>query len=131
MKILTYCHILLLTFTWAYTSKAQLVASFETSTQAALAVAQRPYTQSTQAEAHLLSGTECVSYSRASSLFQSSSTQAAAKRQPKLATKPGELSKLRCYTSGQAGRNLVIVQGLAPNGRLGSAATIFEVKPAL
>ena len=35
------------------------------------------------------------------------------------------------YTSDQAGRYLVVVQGLTPDGRLGSTSTTLEVKPAL
>ncbi len=51
--------------------------------------------------------------------------------QPQLLTKPGQAQSLSFYTSDQAGQYVVVVQGLAGDGRPGSATTIFEVKPAL
>ena len=38
---------------------------------------------------------------------------------------------LSFYTADQAGRYLVVAQGLAPDGRLGSTSFTFEVKPGL
>ncbi|WP_157886917.1 hypothetical protein [Hymenobacter sp. PAMC 26628] len=39
--------------------------------------------------------------------------------------------ELKFFTSDQAGRYLVVVQALAPNGQTGSTTFTFEVKPAL
>jgi hypothetical protein len=79
MKTLTYCYLLLLALFSAYSARAQAVASADSSVQAAVAAARQPYTQATQAEARLLSGTEYVNYSRPNSLghqfFQSNIAQ--------------------------------------------------------
>jgi hypothetical protein len=51
--------------------------------------------------------------------------------QPSLTLKPGTSQELTFYSSQQAGRYVVVVQGLAADGQAGSASTVFEVKPAL
>ncbi len=51
--------------------------------------------------------------------------------QPQLLLQPGQPSSLSFYTSDQAGRYLVVAQGLAADGRPGSTSFTFEVKPAL
>ena len=50
---------------------------------------------------------------------------------PALRLAAGQPQALDFYTSDQAGRYLVVVQGLAADGRLGSTSFTFEVKPAL
>lgn len=50
---------------------------------------------------------------------------------PNLRLAPAQPQTLNFFTSDQAGRYLVVVQGLTPTGRLGSASCTFEVKPAL
>lgn len=48
-----------------------------------------------------------------------------------LTTQAGQRQPLNFYTSDQAGRYLVVVQGLAADGRPGATLATFEVKPAL
>ncbi|WP_375435897.1 hypothetical protein [uncultured Hymenobacter sp.] len=51
---------------------------------------------------------------------------------PAITTTTGtDASKLEFYTGDQAGRYLVVVQGLSPKGAAGSASFTFEVKQAL
>ncbi|MET4107431.1 MG2 domain-containing protein [Hymenobacter sp. UYP22] len=50
---------------------------------------------------------------------------------PSVTTTAAGPRKLEFYTGDQAGRYLVVVQGLAPNGQAGSSRTVLEVKPAL
>lgn len=50
---------------------------------------------------------------------------------PDISTRTGHDQKVDFYTSDQAGRYLVVVQGVAANGQCGSASTVLEVKPAL
>ncbi|SHI35229.1 hypothetical protein SAMN02745146_0620 [Hymenobacter daecheongensis DSM 21074] len=50
---------------------------------------------------------------------------------PNLATTGAGAAKLDFYTGDQAGRYLVLVQGLAANGLAGSTSVILEVKPTL
>jgi hypothetical protein len=51
--------------------------------------------------------------------------------QPAIALAPGASQELTFYTSDQAGRYRVVVQGLAADGLAGSTSTVFEVKPVL
>lgn len=51
--------------------------------------------------------------------------------QPQLRLQPNQPSNLSFYTSDQAGRYVVVTQGLAEDGRPGSTSFTFEVKPAL
>lgn len=51
--------------------------------------------------------------------------------QPAMALAPGATQELTFYTSDQAGRYQVVVQGLAADGQAGSATTVFDVRPAL
>jgi len=51
--------------------------------------------------------------------------------EPDLALAAGTPRELTFFTSDQAGRYRVVVQGLAANGQAGSATATFEVKPAL
>ena len=51
--------------------------------------------------------------------------------QPELTAGPGQAQALSFYTSDQAGRYLVVAQGLAADGRMGSTSLVLEVKPAL
>lgn len=51
--------------------------------------------------------------------------------QPNLMLAPGTTQELTFYTSDQAGRYQVVLQGLAADGQCGSSTTVFEVKPAL
>jgi hypothetical protein len=51
--------------------------------------------------------------------------------QPNLTLAPGTKQAVTFYTSQQAGRYVVVVQGLAADGQAGSASAVFEVKPAL
>lgn len=50
---------------------------------------------------------------------------------PSVQLQAGQPRILNFYTSDQAGRYLVVVQGLAPTGLAGSTSFSFEVKPAL
>ncbi|GAA3947014.1 hypothetical protein [Hymenobacter algoricola] len=50
---------------------------------------------------------------------------------PDITTTGGAARPLEFYTGDQAGRYLLVVQGLAPNGQAGSTSVSFEVKPAL
>jgi hypothetical protein len=80
MKTLLYSFFILLPLTRCYPAHAQVVASADSSMQAALAWARQPYTQATLAETRLLSGTEYINYSRPNSVghqfFQSNIAQA-------------------------------------------------------
>jgi hypothetical protein len=51
--------------------------------------------------------------------------------QPDLTLAPGTTRELTFYTSDQAGRYRVVVQGLAADGQTGTANAVFDVKPAL
>jgi hypothetical protein len=51
--------------------------------------------------------------------------------QPSISLEPGARQELTFYTSDQAGRYRVVVQGLGANGQAGSATAVFDVKPAL
>jgi hypothetical protein len=51
--------------------------------------------------------------------------------QPNLTLAPGATQELDFFTSDQAGRYVVVVQGLAANGQAGSASTTFDVNPTL
>jgi hypothetical protein len=51
--------------------------------------------------------------------------------QPNLTLAPGATQELSFFTSDQAGRYVVVVQGLAANGQAGSISTTFDVTPAL
>ncbi|WP_223648443.1 hypothetical protein [Hymenobacter psoromatis] len=51
--------------------------------------------------------------------------------QPDMTLTPGQPRTLTFYTSDQVGRYLVVAQGLAADGRAGSARLVLEVKPAL
>ena len=51
--------------------------------------------------------------------------------QPDVTLTPGQPRTLTFYTSDQVGRYLVVAQGLAADGRAGSARLVLEVKPAL
>jgi len=51
--------------------------------------------------------------------------------QPNLTLVPGAAQELTFFTSDQDGKYLVLVQGLAADGRTGSATTTLEVKSAL
>ena len=51
--------------------------------------------------------------------------------QPTVRLAPGATQELTFYTSDQAGRYLVVVQGLAADGQAGSSSAVLEVKPAL
>jgi hypothetical protein len=51
--------------------------------------------------------------------------------QPELSLQPNQPKAITFYTSDQAGRYLVVAQGLASNGSLGSTSFTFEVKPTL
>ncbi|MBF9235858.1 hypothetical protein I2I05_00470 [Hymenobacter sp. BT683] len=50
---------------------------------------------------------------------------------PELATSSGTTRPVEFYTGDQAGRFLVVVQGLAASGLAGSSSFVLEVKPAL
>jgi hypothetical protein len=50
---------------------------------------------------------------------------------PDVRLAPGQPQALDFFSSDQAGRYLVVVQGLAPTGLAGSTSFSFEVKPAL
>lgn len=50
--------------------------------------------------------------------------------EPHLTLAPAATQELSFYTSDQAGRYRVVVQGLGANGQAGSATTTFEVAPA-
>ncbi|RSK42793.1 MG2 domain-containing protein [Hymenobacter perfusus] len=50
---------------------------------------------------------------------------------PSVTTTAAGPQQLQFYTGDQAGRYLVVVQGLAPTGQAGSTHTVLEVKPAL
>jgi hypothetical protein len=50
---------------------------------------------------------------------------------PQVRLQASQPQTLNFYTSDQAGRYLVVAQGLATDGRLGSTSFTFEVKPAL
>ena len=50
---------------------------------------------------------------------------------PAVRTQPGADTSLTFYTSDQAGRYRVVVQGLGDDGRTGRTSFILEVKPAL
>jgi hypothetical protein len=50
---------------------------------------------------------------------------------PEINTQPGNDQQVDFYTSDQAGRYLIVVQGLAANGQCGSTSTLLEVKPTL
>lgn len=51
--------------------------------------------------------------------------------QPNITLGPGATQEITFYTSDQAGRYRVVVQGLAADGQAGSATAVFEVRPAL
>ena len=51
--------------------------------------------------------------------------------QPDVTLTPGQPRTLSFYTSDQVGRYLVVAQGLAADGRAGSARLVLDVKPAL
>ncbi|RYY21329.1 MAG: hypothetical protein EOO36_01060 [Cytophagaceae bacterium] len=51
--------------------------------------------------------------------------------QPDLLLAPGATREITFYTSDQAGRYQVVVQGLGNNGQAGTASTVFDVKPTL
>jgi hypothetical protein len=51
--------------------------------------------------------------------------------QPDLTMAPGTTCELTFYTSDQAGRYRVVVQGLAADGQTGTVNVVFDVKPAL
>lgn len=51
--------------------------------------------------------------------------------QPAVKMQQGHAKQLEFYTSDQAGRYLVVVQGLAADGQCGSSTTLLEVKPTL
>jgi hypothetical protein len=51
--------------------------------------------------------------------------------QPAIALAPGAPQEVTFYTSDQAGRYQVVVQGLAASGQTGSATAVFDVKPTL
>jgi hypothetical protein len=51
--------------------------------------------------------------------------------QPQVLLQPNQPQAISFYTSDQAGRYLVVTQGLANNGSLGSTSFTFEVKPVL
>jgi hypothetical protein len=50
---------------------------------------------------------------------------------PEVRLTPGQPQALDFFSSDQAGRYVVVVQGLAPTGLAGSTSFIFDVKPAL
>jgi len=50
---------------------------------------------------------------------------------PALNLAANQPQSLDFFTSDQAGRYLVVVQGLTPDGHLGSTSFAFEVKPTL